>query len=65
MKLLNFENWSSDKLSKIGHHFIKYSDLEIDVTNKKCAPKFVFFNEKKIIKISIIFDCLFYLLEII
>ena len=47
MKLLNFENWSSDKLSKIGHHFIKYSDLEIDVTNKKCAPKFVFFHENK------------------
>ena len=23
MKLLNFENWSSSKLSKIGHDFIK------------------------------------------
>jgi hypothetical protein len=23
MKLLNFQNWSSDKLSKIGHHFRK------------------------------------------
>ena len=25
----------------------KYSDLEIDVTKKNCAPKFVFFNERK------------------
>ena len=23
MKLLNFENWSSSELSKIGHHFRK------------------------------------------
>jgi len=23
MKLLNFETWSSDELSKIGHHFRK------------------------------------------
>ena len=33
MKLLNFENWSSD--------------LKIVVNNKKCALKFVFFNEEK------------------
>ena len=36
------------------------SDLKTDVikkvTNKKCAPKFIFFNEKKIRKIQMIFD---------
>ena len=37
MKSLNFENWSSGELSKIGHHFRKY---------KNCGPKFVFFNKK-------------------
>jgi hypothetical protein len=51
MKLLNFENWSSGKLSKIGHHFRKQSDLKIDVIKKcqlkKCASNFVFFHEKK------------------
>ena len=50
MKLLNFENWSSGKLSKIGHHFREQSDLKIDVfkniNNKKFAFKFVFFNKK-------------------
>ena len=30
-KLLNFENWVNGEVSKIGHHFIKYSDLNIDV----------------------------------
>ena len=44
MKLLNLENWSSGKLSKIGHHFRKLSDFKIDaiknVNIKKCAPKF-------------------------
>ena len=44
MKLLNFENWSSGKLSNIGHHYSKKRDLEIDV---KFASKIVFFNEKK------------------
>ena len=34
MKLLNFENWSSGKLSQIGNHFRKQSDLKIDVINK-------------------------------
>jgi hypothetical protein len=46
MKLKNFANWISGKLSKIGHQ-------------KKCqkiAIKFVFFNEKKIRKIQMIFD---------
>ena len=30
--------------------------LSKDVKNKKCAPKLVFFNEKKIRKIPMIFD---------
>ena len=38
-------------LSKIGHHFsnkvIKKLILSKHVNNKKCAPKLVFFNEKK------------------
>ena len=51
MKLLNFENWSSGELSKIGHHFTKESYLKIDViknvNNKKCASKYIFFDAKK------------------
>ena len=34
-KLLNFENWLSGEVSKIGHHFSKQSDSKIDVI-KKC-----------------------------
>ena len=34
-KLLHFENWVSGKVSKIGRHFSKLSDLKIDVI-KKC-----------------------------
>ena len=34
-KLLNFENWISGEVSKIGHHFSKQSDLKIDII-KKC-----------------------------
>ena len=30
--------------------------LSINFNNKKCAPDFVFFNEKKIRKIQMIFD---------
>ena len=56
MKLLNFENWSCGELSKIGHHLKKLSDLSKNVNNKKCAPKFIFFIEKKIIKIPMIFE---------
>ena len=60
LELLNFKKWSSGELSKIGHHFRKYSDLKIDVirnvNNKKCAPKLVLFNEKKMRKITMIFD---------
>ena len=43
MKLLNFENWSRggcQKLDIILENKIK------NVNNKKCAPKFVIFNEK-------------------
>ena len=34
-KLLNFENWVDGEVSKIGHHFRKLSDLNIDAI-KKC-----------------------------
>ena len=34
-KLLNFENLSSGKLSKIVNHFRKEIDLEIDVIKKR------------------------------
>ena len=52
-KLLNFENWCNVEVSKIGHHFRKYSDLKIDLINEsqktkqKNAPKLIFFNGKK------------------
>ena len=55
-KLLNFEFWINAELSKIGHHFsnevIQKLILSKNVNNKKCAPKLVFFNEKKIEKDS-------------
>ena len=42
-KLLNFENWCSDELSKIGHHFnnkiISKLMLSRIVKDKKGAPK--------------------------
>ena len=47
--LVEFANWCSDELSK------KQKDFKIDVinvNNKKCAPKLVFFDEKKIEKDS-------------
>ena len=49
-KLSNFENWSSGELSKIGDHFSN------KVIIKKCASKLVFFNEKKMRKIQMVFD---------
>ena len=56
-KLLNFEFWINGELSKIGHHFSnKKMILLKNVNNKKCVPKFVCLNEKKIRKIRIIFD---------
>ena len=51
---MNFENWFSGELSKIGHHFSN-SKLKIDAI-KKCAPKMVFFNGKKMREIWMIFD---------
>ena len=58
-KLLNFANWWSGELSKIGHHFRKYGDLKIyvksrNVNNKKCAVELVIFNLKKDFKIPMI-----------
>ena len=50
-KLLNFEFWINGELSKIGHHFSNISFFKLSLSkngnNKKCAPKLVFFNEKK------------------
>jgi hypothetical protein len=52
-KLLNFEFWINGELSKIGHHFSnKKMILSKNINNKKCAPKLVFFNGKKIEKDS-------------
>ena len=59
-KLLNFEFWINGELSKIGHHFsnkeFQKLILSKNVNNKKFAPKLIFFNEKKLRKIRIIFD---------
>ena len=55
-KLLNFEFWINDELSKIGHHFSSKMIWKLisskNVNIKKCAPKLVFFNEKRIEKDS-------------
>ena len=48
---MNFENWVSGEVSKVGHH-LKKIILSKNVNNKKCAPKLIFFNEKKIEKDS-------------
>ena len=41
-QLLNFENWCSGELSKVGHHFsnkvVKKLILSKNVNNNKCAP---------------------------
>ena len=50
MKLLNFENWSSGKLSNI--RLFQKLMLSKKVNTKKCASKFVFCNEKEIRKIG-------------
>ena len=55
MKLLNFDIWSSGELSKIGHHFRKYSDLKIDVI-KKYHNKYLHSSMKKNEKDSDDFD---------
>ena len=48
---MNLESWCNGELSKIGHHFNNNVVLKIilskNVKNKKCAPKLIFFNEKK------------------
>ena len=57
---MNFENWVNGEVSKIGHHFSngKFYKLILskNVDNKKCASKLVFFDEKKLREILIIFD---------
>ena len=61
IKLLNFENWRSGKLSKIGHNFRKQSDLKIDSYQKMSITKNVPLNlyssmKKKMRNIRMIFD---------
>ena len=56
-KLLNFENWVNGEVSKFRSHFRNKSrsilKLSKYVNNKKCAPKLIFFNEKKNQNVSI------------
>jgi hypothetical protein len=51
MKLPNFVNPSTDSLPKIGHDFsnkvVQKLKLSRNSFNKRCAPKLVFFIEKK------------------
>ena len=51
MKLPNFVNPSADSLPKIGHDFsnkeVQKWQLSKNSFNKECAPKLVFFIEKK------------------
>ena len=53
---MNFENWVNGEVSKIRRHFRNKSRsiliLSKNVNNEKCAPKLIFFNEKKIEKDS-------------
>ena len=60
MKLPNFVNRSADSSSKIGHGFSNKVAQKLKLSKnyfyKKCAPKQVFFNEKKIRKVLMIFD---------
>ena len=56
-KILNFENWSCGELSKkLGIILENKVMLSKNVNNKKCAPKFIFFNVKKIRKTPMIFE---------
>ena len=56
MKLPSFVNPSADSSPKIGHDFsnkeVQKWKLSKNSFNKKCAPKLVFFIEKKIQKDS-------------
>ena len=60
MKLPNFGSPSNDISSKIGRHFRNKTFFWIKLSKntfcKKGAPKLIFFNEKKIRKIRMIFD---------
>ena len=60
MKLPIFVSPSADSLSKIGHHFSNKAVLKLKLAKNafyiKGAPKLIFFNEKKIRKIQMIFD---------
>ena len=60
MKLPNFVSPSADSSSKIGRHFSNKAVLKLKLAKnafyKKGAPKLIFFNEKKIRKIRMIFD---------
>ena len=60
MKLPNFGSPSSDGSSKVGRHFSNKVVLKLKLAKnafyKKGAPKLIFFNEKKIRKIRMIFD---------
>jgi hypothetical protein len=59
MKLPNFVSSSGDSSSKIGHDFSNKVVQKLKLNKlfkKKCAPKQLFFNEKKIKKIRTIFD---------
>ena len=62
MKVMNFENWCTCELLKIGHHFsnkvIQKSLLSKTVNNKKYALKLIFFHEKKSRKIPMIWQFL-------
>ena len=53
-KLLNYEFWINGELSNMGHHFsnkmISKLIFSRNINNRKCAPKMIFFNEKKIEK---------------
>jgi len=53
---MNFENWCNGEPSKNFRNDMILKMLSKDVNNKKCASKLVFFNEKKIRKIWMIFD---------
>jgi hypothetical protein len=60
MKLPNFVSSTGDGSSKIRHDFsnklVKKLNLPINHFYKNCAHKQLFFNEKKIRKIRMIFD---------
>ena len=60
MKLPNFWSPSGDSSSKIGHDFsnkvVQKLKLSINHFYKKCVHKQIFFNEKKLREIRMIFD---------